>query len=165
MEKIVNKIFNSPLEIGLRLLFILNNTNKHGLDIERLLYYNYLVIHSSDVSPNVESLHPSFPNRSCEILISRDIISKGLKLLLSKSLICVDYNKNGLKYKKNDNTQKFLTYFESTYSKELDEKAKWACETFDEISDKKLKDYMEGQLGKWGSEFSVEYRVMGEDSA
>ena len=166
MEKIAEiNLFNSPLEIGLRLLFVFKNSAKQSLDIQRLIYYNYLLIHSSDVNNALESLHPNFPNRSCEILISRDIILNGLNLLMSKNLICIDYRKTGVKYKKNDKTLNFLNYFDSTYSKELDTRAKWVCENFDGFEDNKLGIFMQQQLGKWGSEFSREYNVMGDDNS
>ena len=133
--------------------------------MQRLVYYSYLLVHSSDVPDSPKSLHPNFPDRSCEILISRELISNGLKLLLSKGLICIDYNKSGIKYKKNDKTTKFLEYFESNYSKELDERSMWVCGKFDDLKDDKLNDFMQQNLGKWGSEFSRDYRIMGDDVA
>ncbi len=163
MEKI--SLFNSPLEIGLRVLFLFKNTDKQNLDIQRLIYYNYLLVHSSDVTNSVESLHPNLPNRSCEILVSRDIILRGLNLLLSKNLICIDYKKTGIKYRKNENTLHFLQYLESDYSKKLDNQSKWVCTNFDSMEDNKLNSFMQQNLGKWGSEFSTEYNVMGEDIA
>jgi hypothetical protein len=166
----VNKIipFNSPIEMGLRLLFLFKNTEKEGLDLQRLIYYNYLLVHTSDVSdlPGApKSLHPNLPDRSGEILISRKIIESGVKLLLSKGLICIGYTKTGIKYKRNDETKPFLEYFESKYSKELDKNANWICQKFDKLQDEKLNDFMTKNLGKWGSEFSIDYRVMGDENA
>ena len=160
-EMNVQTLFNSPLEMGLRLLFVFKNTKKHSFDLQRLIYYNYLLVHSSDIPSAPKSLHPDLPNRSCEIVISREIVSNGLNLLLSKGLLCVEYKKSGVKYKKNDNTTAFLDYLESKYSKELNERAIWVCNEFDEIGDRKLDKFIHARLGKWGSEFSREYRLMG----
>ena len=161
MEKI-SSLFNSPLESGLRLLSIFKNTNKTYLDTQRLVYYNYLLIHSSDIPNAPKSLHPEMPNRACEIVISREIVLKGISLLLSKDLICVKYTQTGIKYQSNKNTSLFLNRLESNYAKELDKRAKWVCENFDTISDLKLNRLMQDNLGKWGSEFSREFHVMGD---
>ena len=169
MEKIIqSNPFNSSLEMGLRVSFLFKNTKKENLDLQRLVYYNYLLVHSSDISdiPNPpKSLHPNLPGRSYEILISREIILDGLKLLLSKGLICIEYKKTGVKYKRNDETQSFLKYFKSNYSKDLDKLSLWVCKNFDNVTDKKLNDFMTKHIGEWGSEFSMSYRVMGDGNA
>ena len=164
MEKMITPyFFNSPLETGLRLLFVFNNTNKRFLDIQRLVYYNYLLIHSSDIpEAPFESLHPEMPNRSCEILIGRKIIQKGINLLLSKGLICVHYEKSGVRYNSNENTSLFMGYLSSKYSKELEKRAKWVCEKYDSMSDHKLNEFMQNNLGTWGAEFSREFHLMGD---
>ncbi len=161
MEKIeIPSLFNSPLEVGLRILYIFRNTNKSILDIQRLIYYNYLIVHSSDIPDAPESLHPEMPNRSCEILIGRKVIQKGINLLLSRELICVKYAKSGIKYISNKNTSLFLDHFNSNYSKELDERAKWVCSNYDSMSDNKLNGFIQSNLGKWGAEFSREFHLM-----
>lgn len=160
MEKIKNAnrvlIFNSPLEISLRLLFIFNATTK-SLDLQRLIYYNYLLVHSADILNAPKSIHADLPRRSCEMLVNRTIVKKGLTLLLSKDIIAVKYLKNGIEYKKNNNTNSFLQYFESSYSKQLQERANWRCSNFDNLTDRQLAGLIESNIGKWGSEFSVIY--------
>ena len=164
MEKITTPdFFNSPLESGLRLLFVFNNTNKRFMDLQRLVYYHYLLIHSSDIpGAPFESLHPEMPNRSFEILIGRKIIRRGIDLLLSKGLICVHYTKSGIRYKSNKNTPLFMEHLSSNYSKELEKRAKWVCEKYDPVSDNKLNEFMQSNLGTWGAEFSREFHLMGD---
>lgn len=89
--------------------------------------------------------------------VNRSIIKKALTLLLSKDLIVVKYLKKGIQYKKNDNTNSIASYFESEYSKQLDQRAKWLCSTFDGLTDSKLSQLVEANTEKWGSEFSVVY--------
>jgi hypothetical protein len=148
--------FNSPIEVALRLLFIFNNTKK-SFDIQRLIYYNYLLIHSSDVPNAPASIHADLPRRSCEMLVNRKVIQKALTILLSRGLIDVVYLKKGIEYKKNNYTEIFTTYFDSTYSKQLQERSQWLGAEFDKLDDKQLSKLMDSNLGKWGSEFSVIY--------
>jgi hypothetical protein len=160
LEKVEVKnlsVFNSPLEIALRVLFIFDKTSKL-LDLQRLIYYNYLLVHSADMPDSPKSLHADLPRRSCEMLVSRTAVKKGLTLLLSRDLIDVKYSKaGGILYRKNDNTGSFTQYFESTYSKQLQERAEWISSTFDKLTDSQLAQIMDSNIGKWGSEFSVIY--------
>lgn len=148
------QLFNSPLEVALRLLFIFKNTTK-SLDQQRLVYYNYLVTHSSDIENAPKSLHADLPRRSCEILVNSEVIKQGLTLLISKDLITVNYLKNGIYYKKNKKTDEFLSLFSSNYAKQLDQISKWVSENFDKLNSNKMKEFIESNLGKWGSEFST----------
>lgn len=156
--------FNSPLEVALRLLFIFNNT-KRSFDLQRLIYYNYLLIHSSDVPNSPPSIHADLPRRSCEMLVNRKIIQKALTILLSRGLIDVVYLKNGIEYKKNNHAEIFIKYFDSTYSKELQERSQWLSAEFDKIDDNQLSKLIDLNLGKWGSEFSAIYPDSDDDYA
>ncbi len=157
MEEIKSKkslIFNSPLEIALRLLYIFNSASG-PLDLQRLIYYHYLLIHSGDIPEAPESIHPSLPTRSCEMLVNREILKKSLTLLVLKDLVAVKYSKkNGIQYAKNKQTEVFINYLESPYSKLLMERANWLCSTFDSYADKQLSQLINSNLEQWGSEFS-----------
>ncbi len=158
MEKIIEKkiLFNSPLEIALRLLFIFEKTDR-SFDLQRLIYYIYLIVHSSDIPNSPSSLHPDLPRRSCEMLVNRPIVKKALLLLILKDLISVTYTKNGIEYRKNENTTMFTKYFNSNYAENLKTRAIWLCDSFDNYSDDELTRLMDNNIGKWGSEFSVIY--------
>ena len=151
-----NIIFNFPLEIALRLLFIFNSSSI-PLDLQRLIYYNYILVHSSDIPNGPKSIHADLPRRSCEMLVNRPIIKKGLTLLLSKDLISVQYDRNGIQFRKNKNTSFFINYFESSYSQLLRDRSNWLSSEFDEFNDEELAQIIESNIGKWGSEFSVIY--------
>lgn len=124
MEEVKQKnlIFNSPLEIALRLLYIFNSTTI-PLDIQRLVYYHYLLIHSGDIPDSPKSLHPSLPIRACETLvINRQVLKRSLTLLVLKDLVQVKFSKKqGVLYSKNRTTDIFIRYLDSPYSKLLNE--------------------------------------------
>ncbi len=155
-------IFNSPLEIGLRMLFIFSRTTI-ALDLQRLIHYNYLLVHSADAPDGPASLHPGLPLRSCEILVNRTILKKGLNLLLLKGLISVNYSEKGIVYLKNVFTDEFTNYFQSFYARQLKERADWLCLNFDKLTDGQVADLIDNSLGKWGSEFTPIYDEV-EDS-
>lgn len=76
-------------------------------------------------------------------------------MLISKDLIFAIYEKEGIAYCKNNNTDIFIQIFKSEYSTELRQRADWLCANFDNVSDEKLEELMKENIGNWGSEFSV----------
>ncbi|MCE0451400.1 ABC-three component system middle component 2 [Brevibacillus sp. AF8] len=74
--------FNSPFEVGLRTLIILAVNSPISLDLQRLIYYDYLILHSKDVGVEncPPSLHPDIPNRSGGLIVRRKAMQLGLEL-------------------------------------------------------------------------------------
>src|SRR5690625_4594474 len=151
--------FNSPLELGLRALTILNEADPKMLDIKRLLIYDYLIIHSSDIEGGPPSLHPSTPNRSNGILIRRKILQQGLNLMYSKSLLNIVYDNFGISYKASNLTKSFLDLFDSIYLDKLRENAQWVILNFGNSSDDELNEYVDSYLVEWGADYNYEFLV------
>ncbi|MGM0844997.1 MAG: ABC-three component system middle component 2 [Bacillota bacterium] len=154
-------VFNTPMEVGLRALIILNELSPSLIDLNRLVIYDYLVTHSSDVDNNVESLHPLIPNRSGEIIIKRKVMQEGINLMYSKDLLEIVYTKDGLSYRANDLSKYFINYLDSAYAREVRGYSQWLNETFSHFSDKELEEYINKNIYKWGSEFTKESLVRG----
>ena len=57
MENKTIKLLNSNLEIALRLLVIMN-VHKKTIERDRLVAYEYFVIHSGDIKNAPSSIHP-----------------------------------------------------------------------------------------------------------
>jgi hypothetical protein len=156
-EKAVS-LFNSPLEVSLRLLFILDRSTK-ALDVDRLVYYNYLLVHSSDIPDAPKSIHADLPKRSNEMPVSQLVVQKALTLLISKGLISINYSKKGIEYYKNPSTSLIVTMFETPYSVMLRDRADWLCSKFDNYSDKQLADMIKEHIGVWGSELKLRIAI------
>lgn len=147
------RIFNSPLEMGLRALFILSEISPDACDITRLCIYDYLLTHSSDVEDGPESLHPPIPHRSTELLIKKEIMQKGLLIMQSKELVKPIFSDQGIYYESTHLTVPFLSYIESIYAKRLQENAKWVVNRFSNYDDNLLNNYINSNLEIWGGEF------------
>ena len=81
------RLFNTPLECGLRMLFVLNACRPTKVDLQRLITYDYLIVHSGDVAGSPESLHPAVPFRGTEWLVKRDLVRSGLDLMFARELV------------------------------------------------------------------------------
>lgn len=157
-------VFNSPLEVGLRVLYILNELYPKGCDLQRLVYYDYILVHSSDVPNGPQSIHPSIPHRSSEILIKRVLVKKGLTLMNSKQLIKSIFDKTGILYSATELTNPFLDYNNSEYANNLKSVSKWLVNKFETYSDEKLSLFIKNNMDVWGGEFSKESLLRGRNN-
>lgn len=145
--------FNTPLECGFRLLFILSATYPARSDLQRLISYDYLLVHSGDVDGGPESLHPSVPFRGGEWLVRREVISLGLDLMFSRELASKDFGKEGITYGGTQLTAPFIGLLNDAYATELNARAAWLASRFGNYSDKELLEFMRTNIGRWGAEF------------
>jgi hypothetical protein len=145
--------FNSPLECGLRALVLLAAARPSGCDLQRLIFYDYLLVHSGDVPDGPDSIHPATPLRSGEALVRRHWIERGLLLMISRELVVRTFSDAGIMYEASPLTASFLGYLEESYTKRLQERAQWVVARFGEYSDHQLLEFFKTNLDRWGGEF------------
>lgn len=152
------QLYNSPQEVGVRILFILDICNKR-MSKQRIMYYDYFALHLNDLDPSESSLHPDNPNHSSEIAIKRELINSGLDFIIAKGLISVKYSKTGIYYTSNHLTHSFVELFQNDYVKELKQSISIVDSCFSNQSDKQIYKYINRNIGKWAGEF--EYNISG----
>lgn len=157
----VPRPFNSPVETGLRTLFVLDAIAPNDRDLQRLVYYDYLLLHSGDVANGPPSVHPPIPYRSGEILVRRQLMSHGLELMFSKELVVKRMSTAGVTYVASDLCRPFLEYLRSDYSGLLRMSAQWVAESFENYTESSLSEFMTANLGRWGAEFTRESILRG----
>jgi hypothetical protein len=156
--------FNSPLECGLRAIVLLAAAQPAACDLQRLIFYDYLLVHSGDVHGGPDSIHPPTPLRSGEALVRRHWIERGLLLMISRELAVRTFSNEGILYQASVLTDSFLGYMEQPYTKKLRERAKWVIETFGGYSDRELVEFFKENLDRWGGEFIREELLEDEAS-
>ncbi len=147
------RIFNSPMEYGLRMLFLLQAAGGRPADLQRLISYDYLLVHSGDVPDGPSSLHPAVPYRGGELLVRRELVSAGLNCMFSRELITKRFDTSGITFSANSLTAPFLKLLKSPYAAALRDRAAWVIDAFHTMTDAELAGYMTQQVGRWGSEF------------
>jgi len=145
--------FNSPLECGLRALSLLAAARPSACDLQRLVFYDYLLVHSGDVVGGPASIHPATPLRSGEALVRRHWIERGLLLMISRELVVRSFADSGIMYEASPLTASFLGYMEEAYTKKLQERAQWVISMFGGYSDHRLMEFFKDNLDRWGGEF------------
>lgn len=148
--------FNNPIETGLRSLIILSASYPKSLDLQQLIYYDYLTVHTGDIEGGPNSIHPAVPNRTGELLVRRKIIEQGLKLFVNKKFIEKVFTQNGIEYQLSDNSNMFLDMLDEEYTITLRDKANWVINKFLDWNSVELKKFIEINIDNWGGEFIYE---------
>jgi len=153
--------FNTPLETGVRALTLLDAFFPLTLDLQRLVDFDYLVVHSGDAG-GPQSLHAPLPLRSGELLVRRGIIEKGLLLMLSRGLVRRIPSAAGIQYQATDATNPFLSALSSSYMINLRERATWVAERFRDSTDEEIRQTIRRFFEEWTTQFQPIEPASGE---
>lgn len=148
------RLFNTPIEVALRVLIILNAANETQgyCDAEKIMYLDYLCLHTSDVG-GPESINASIPNRGIQVYSKKDLIRRGLLVLISKELVTLRSTQDGFIYTINEAGRAFLNLFTTKYFKDLMERAGWVFTEWGQMNNQQIKNYIDANIQKWGGEF------------
>lgn len=150
------QVFNSHLETGLRSLAILD-ASARPLDLQTLLYLDYLAVHSGDLPGGPKSLHPDAPMRGGEFLVRRELVRQGLALMRSRELVQRRFGSDGITYAASDLARPFLDYFKSEYLDSLRARAAWLEEWVDSKTADDLAAVMVDHVDEWGTELVAHF--------
>mgnify|MGYP001576364288 CR=1 FL=1 len=151
------RIFNTPLESGLRALILLCAADKQYYDLQNLVYFDYLLTHSGDIEKGPKSLHADIPHRLSAIAMRRQLSFSGLDLMVSRDLVEKKFDPvKGVTYAATDLAIKFLSYFSTAYYKDLLIRANWVITEFGNSSADDLKKIFNSNFDRWNSEFTKE---------
>lgn len=145
-------VFNSALETGIRSLVILAANFPVAFDLQRLVDFDYLVVHSGDVD-GPESIHPPLPMREGELLVRRKIIESGLSLMMSRGLITRIAGAEGIYYQASDYAKPFVDSLATPYMRSLMDRANWVATTFGSMDTTELHNLISSFFDKWTTQF------------
>jgi len=154
--------FNTSLESGLRTLCILGVDEDYYFDLQHLLAFDHIVVHSGDVPEAPPSLHVAVPQRNGELLIRRTIVEEGLLLMESKGLLKRQHKDDGVFYGASDFTSIFLSSLTSEYIKKLRTRAQWAVNIYSVHKDNFFEEVFNIAFDRWTTEFQFSQLSLGE---
>ena len=146
--------FNSPIETGMRALILLARSYPSQLDLQRLLEYDYIMVHTGDVD-GPPSIHPALPLRSGELLVRRQLIERGLMLMISRGLVTRHATPNGFLYRAEDDAGPFLDALDAEYLTELKDRATWVVARFNQTNDQEIRFMLTRVYDQWSREFQI----------
>ncbi len=157
--------FNGPVEIGLRALSVLTTAFPAVYALQRLVVFDYFVVHSDDIEGGPDGLHPRTPHRGGEILVRRGVIQDGLTLYGSRGLIERVYKGGGIFFAATDKSADFLDTLSTDYVAGLRDRADWVVDRFGALDDTVLNSMVRERIGTWGAEFSMESVLWTEEAS
>jgi hypothetical protein len=155
--------FNSPLEAGIRAVSVLAPAFPRVFDVQRLVAFDYLVVHSGDLG-GPESLHPQLPHQSAELLVRRSIVERGLHLMMHRGLVDRQIGVAGICYRAGELAETFLGSLAAPYLAALRDRGTWVAETFGDMPDEALRQAMSRFFGQWIQEFQAVQRSLAIES-
>lgn len=156
-------VFNGPVESGLRAVVLLYSLFPGAASLQRLVVFDYLLIHSDDIPNGPPGLHPKTPYRSGELLVRRDTLRRGMLLYMSRGLIREHYSDQGITRSATELTGAFVDALAADYTQALRQRADWVADRFGNHSEHDLDALVKEHLGEWGAEFEMDSVLWAED--
>ena len=144
--------FNSPFELGVRMVYLLNSLQPTGADLQKLVLLDYAIVYSADLG-GPPSLHTPVPYRGGEYLSRRDLIAQGLYLMSTRDLVAVATDKTGITYFAGNTARAMVGALTSPYLRELDGRCRWAAANFATLSSRDMTLRFADRGHLWGAEF------------
>lgn len=154
-------LFNSALETGVRAVVILDAAFPRCFDLAHLTWLDYLVVHTADVG-GPDSLHPSIPQRTGELLVRRRLVEESLEMMRNLHLVDKHATKEGIMYEAREEASAFVDTLRTPYARELRSRAIWLAEFLKEKSEEDIAQIIAERIGRWAVEFQNESGRKGE---
>lgn len=149
------RLFNGAFETGLRALCALSAGHPHEYDIQQILAFDHIIVHSGDIPGGPPSIHPQVQQRNGELLIRRPLIQTGLALMETKGLVVTRAFKGQIVYASTEFAPVFLSSLENPYLHKLIERAEWAVSVFGDLGPRSFLDVFNAAFDRWSTEFQI----------
>lgn len=147
-------LYNTPFELGLRMVYLLFALRPHGADLQKLVMLDYAIVYSNDIG-GPESLHTPVPFRNSELFSRRERIEQGLYLMSTRGLVDIQITADGLNYIAGPSSYTMVGSLSSKYWRELESRCRWAAIRFGEMSTREMQDLFTNQGHLWGAELEL----------
>ena len=148
------ELFNTPFELGLRMVYLLSALRPGGADLQKLVLLDYVIVYSQDVG-GPPSLHTPVPYRNGELFSRRERIEQGLYLMSTRGLVDVVLDDRGLTYVAGSSSFTMVGSLSSKYWRDLHERCIWVAEQFGQDSSSKLLNLFAESGHLWGAELET----------
>ncbi len=145
------ELFNTPFELGLRMVYLLFALRPGGADLQKLVLLDYAIVYSQDVG-GPASLHTPVPYRNAELFSRRERIEQGLYLMSTRGLVDVVLDDSGMTYVAGPSSFTMVGSLSSKYWRELKDRCIWAAKRFGPVESSELLGLFSDGGHLWGAE-------------
>ncbi|CAH0441073.1 ABC-three component system middle component 2 [Ralstonia pseudosolanacearum] len=122
-------VFNSPFELGIRMVYLLQALVPHGADLQKLVLLDYAIVYSADLN-GPSSLHTPIPFRGAELMSRRELIEQGLYVMSTRGLVTAKLGSDGITYFAGEVARTMTGALTSTYLRDLEHRCEWAAQQY-----------------------------------
>jgi hypothetical protein len=155
--------FNGPLEAGVRAVAVLRAAYPRAFDLQRLIAFDYLLVHTGDIG-GPDSLHPPAPLQSAGLLVRRKLIEQALLLMMTRDLVRREAHSDGIRYSAGESAAPYIEALQSEYLLALKQRAVWLVQVLGDYTEKEFKAVMRRFFNQWVEEFQTAERSLGTDA-
>ena len=148
------ELFNTPFELGLRMVYLLTALRPGGADVQKLVLLDYAIVYSKDVG-GPESLHTPVPFRNGELFSRRERIEQGLYLMSTRGLVDVVLDDDGMTYVAGPSSFTMIGSMTSKYWRDLEVRCRWVSTQFGHVSSAELLQEFASHGHLWGAEIEA----------
>lgn len=131
------KIYNTPIELGIRASILLNYLSPNYATINKISYLDYIAIYSKNYTGS-KSLHPEVPMHQMEFILRYDALKSGLLQMIKKGIINTEVINSEIYYCKGENNFSFIHLLDNKYHMDLLFKCQIVAEKFGHLSENSL---------------------------
>lgn len=130
------KLFNSEYEIRLRMLLLMNVSDKF-LSADKITALDFISVYGTDFKIGGENIHGSSPYRFAEITNRRAMVSEAIKTNVMDGMLDISTD-NGYSYSLSDRGRDFVKSFECSYVSKYFDNAEKALLKYGEYTEAAL---------------------------
>lgn len=139
-----NKLFNTPFELSLHVVLLLNVANE-GLTLDRIAAYDFIAIYSEDFGVANRSLNGENGFAFSELSARRNLTKTAIKDLVLDGLVIASDNNMGILYSVSESGRKMSESLQSEYATQYKELMRLVVDKYKDISDVLLFDEINRQ--------------------
>jgi hypothetical protein len=136
----------------MRSVLLLNAAQPRAFDLTHLTWLDHLVVHTADIS-GPPSLHPDIPQRDGELVIRRQVVEEGLRLMRRLHMVETQYTDQGIVYSTTSEAGILVQLVRSPYGRELKKRAEWLIHYVMNADTSFLASIISDKIGRWTIEF------------
>lgn len=145
-------VFNTPFELGVRMVFLLHSLRPRRADLQALMYLDYAAIYTGDLG-GPQSLHTPVPLRGAEYVSRRGVIERGLYLMATRAFVEVTATGDGIEYGIGESGPPLIELLGGRYTHALRDRCNWVAENFGGFSGTQLENIFGAKSELWRTHF------------
>jgi hypothetical protein len=145
-------IYNSDLEVSIRVAKILTGFYPDSVNIEKLICIDFFILNLADFFSDEESLHPAIPRRDTQLAIKRKLFNDSINIMKKYGIVKELYTGNGFLYSVTDKTFSFTNAIKNKYIDRMEYNIRLVKKELGSLSDSELKKLIASKFGRLDSE-------------